>query len=191
MAPDNRTKKVGLIVGSLREHSFNRMIAAAIPELEESIAFESISLAELPLYNEDLDHGDGPEPVRRFREAIARVDGIMIVSPEYNSGIPGVLKNALDWASTPGKTAALRGKPTGLVGATPGVKGTILSQQQIRQTLEAIRAHVLPFEKMYISQVMDKVDAERRLLTDETTRKYLKRYVQRFSLWIDQVQTLD
>ena len=62
MAPDPRTKKVGLIVGSLREHSFNRMIAAAIPELEASIAFESISLADLPLYNEDLDHGDGPNP---------------------------------------------------------------------------------------------------------------------------------
>ncbi|MBM7569171.1 NADPH-dependent FMN reductase [Paenibacillus sacheonensis] len=191
MAPDAGTKKVGLIVGSLREHSFNRIIAAAIPELEESISFEPISIADLPLYNEDLDHGDGPEPVQRYREAIKRVDGIIIVSPEYNSGIPGVLKNALDWASTPSKTAALRKKPVGLVGATPGVKGTIQSQQQIRQTLEAIQAYVLPFQKMYISQVMDKVDVERRVLTDETTRKYLKRYVQQFILWIDQVHTLD
>lgn len=191
MALDWRTKKVGLIVGSLRENSFNRMIAAAIPELDDSIVYESISIADLPLYNEDIDHGDGPEPVQRFREAIKRVDGIIIVSPEYNSGIPGVLKNALDWASTPTKTAALRRKPVGLVGATPGVKGTILSQQQIRQTLEATQAFVLPFQKMYISQIMDKVDLERRLLTDEATRKYLKRYVQQFILWIDQVPSLD
>ncbi|WP_240545906.1 NADPH-dependent FMN reductase [Paenibacillus artemisiicola] len=191
MAPERRTKTVGLIVGSLREHSFNRIIAAAIPELDTSLAFEWIPLADLPLYNEDVDHGDGPEPVRRFREAINRVDGVIIVSPEYNSGIPGVLKNALDWASTPAKTAALRGKPVGLVGATPGVKGTILSQQQIRQTLEAIQARVLPFHKMYVSQVGDKVDAERRTLTDDTTRKYLKRYVQQFILWIDQARALD
>ncbi|MFC5651994.1 NADPH-dependent FMN reductase [Paenibacillus solisilvae] len=185
------TKKIGLIVGSLREHSFNRMIAEAIPELEASVEYEQISIAELPLYNGDLDRGDGPEPVRLFREAIQRVDGILIVSPEYNSGIPGVLKNALDWASTPTKTAALLRKPAGLVGATPGVKGTILSQQQIRQTLEAAQAYVLPFQKMYISQVMDKVDAERRELTDETTRKYLQRYVQQFIHWIDQVPALE
>ncbi|AJY74679.1 NADPH-dependent FMN reductase [Paenibacillus beijingensis] len=185
------TKKIGIIVGSLRENSFNRMIAETIPELEPSVEYELISLAELPLYNGDLDRGDGPESVRLFREAIKRADGIIIVSPEYNSGIPGVLKNALDWASTPTKTAVLRRKPAGIVGATPGVKGTILSQQQIRQTLEATQAYVLPFQKMYISQVMDKVDAQRRILTDETTRSYLQRYVQQFIHWIDQVPSLD
>ncbi|MDF2959663.1 MAG: NADPH-dependent reductase [Paenibacillus sp.] len=184
-------RKIGLLVGSLRENSFNRMIAATIPDLEDSVEYEHISIAELPLYNEDLDRGDGPESVRRFREAIQRVDGILIISPEYNSGIPGVLKNALDWGSTPTKTSVLRRKPAGLIGATPGVKGTILSQQQIKQTLEATQAYVLPFQKLYISQVMDKVDAERRKLTDETTRKYLQRYVQSFIQWIDQTALLD
>lgn len=184
-------KKIGIIVGSLREQSFNRIIAEAIPELAPAAEYEFISIDELPLYNGDLDKGPGPEPVQRFREAIGRSDGILIVSPEYNSGIPGVLKNALDWASTPTRTAVLLRKPAGVVGATPGAKGTMLAQQQIRQTLEAVQVFVLPFQKMYISQVMEKVDTDRRLLTDESTRKYLQRYAESFIRWIDQAPTLD
>jgi chromate reductase len=183
-------KKIGIIVGSLREHSFNRMVARTIPELEDSADYEFISIAELPLFNDDLDSGDGPETVQTYREAIRRMDGLLLVSPEYNSGIPGVLKNALDWASTPTQTAVLIGKPVGLIGATPGMKGTILSQQQIRQTIEATQAYMMPFQKIYISQIKDKIDAENGLLADEVTRKYVKRYVQQFIRWIDQVPLL-
>lgn len=185
------SKKIGIIVGSLREHSFNRMIANTIPDLVDSAQYELISIANLPLYNADLDRGEGPDQVKQYREAIQEADGILIVSPEYNSGIPGVLKNALDWASTPTKTAVLIHKTAGVIGATPGVKGTILSQQQIRQTLDATQSYVMPFQKMYISQVMDKIDANTHKLTDETTRKYLGRYVQTFIQWIDQVQQLN
>ncbi|CAM3282942.1 NADPH-dependent FMN reductase [Paenibacillus lupini] len=185
------TKKIGLIVGSLRELSYNGMIANTIPELVTAAEYEHISIAELPLYNADLDHGDGPDTVKFFREAIGRTDGILIISPEYNSGTPGVLKNALDWASTPTKTAVLIKKPVAVVGATPGVKGTILSQQQIRQTLEATQSYVLPHQKMYISEIINKVDQESRKLTDETTRKYLQRYVLSFFQWIDQVDRLN
>ncbi|WP_261305639.1 NADPH-dependent FMN reductase [Paenibacillus andongensis] len=184
-------KRIGIIVGSLRENSFNQMIANTIPELVDSAEYEYISIANLPLYNADLDHGEGPDPVMQYREAIQKTDGIIIVSPEYNSGIPGVLKNALDWASTPTKTAVLIHKPAGVIGGTPGAKGTILSQQQIRQTLDATQSYVLPAQKMYISQVLDKIDSDTRKLTDETTRKYLQRYVQSFMQWIDQVQRLN
>jgi chromate reductase len=187
----NMTKKVGLMVGSLRSGSYNKIIASALTELDDSVEYQWISIAELPLYNDDLDQGEVIEAVKKYRAAIEQVDGIIIVSPEYNSGIPGVLKNALDWASTPPMTAALRRKPVGVVGATTGPKGTILSQQQIRQTLEAIQAYVLPFHKMYISQVKDKIDTERGILTDETTRKYLQRYLQHFIRWIDQVPELE
>lgn len=185
------SKRIGIIVGSLRENSFNQMIANTIPELVDSAEYENISIANLPLYNADLDHGEGPDPVTHFREAIQKTDGILIVSPEYNSGIPGVLKNALDWASTPTKTAVLIHKPAGVIGATPGAKGTILSQQQIRQTLDATLSYVMPAQKMYISQITDKVDSNTRKLTDETTRKYLQRYVQSFLQWTSQVQRLN
>ncbi|MBA2937110.1 NAD(P)H-dependent oxidoreductase [Paenibacillus sp. CGMCC 1.16610] len=183
--------RIGIIVGSLRENSFNQMIANSIPELVDSVEYENISIANLPLYNADLDHGEGPVPVKHYREAIQKTDGILIVSPEYNSGIPGVLKNALDWASTPTKTAVLIHKPSGVIGATPGAKGTILSQQQIRQTLDAIQSYVMPAQKMYISQITDKIDSNTRKLTDDTTRKYLQRYVQSFVQWINQVQRLN
>ncbi|NQX63644.1 NADPH-dependent FMN reductase [Paenibacillus qinlingensis] len=185
------SKRIGIIVGSLRENSFNQMIANSIPELVDSAEFEYISIADLPLYNADLDLGEGPDPVKHYREAIRKTDGILIVSPEYNSGIPGVLKNALDWASTPTKSAVLINKPAGVIGATPGVKGTILSQQQIRQTLDATQSYVMPAQKMYISQITDKIDSITRKLTDESTRKYLQRYVQSFVQWINQVQRLN
>jgi chromate reductase len=185
------SKRIGIIVGSLRESSFNQMIANSIPELVDSAEYEYISIANLPLYNADLDHEEGPDPVKHYREAIQKTDGILIVSPEYNSGIPGVLKNALDWASTPTKTAVLIHKPAGVIGATPGAKGTILSQQQIRQTLDATLSYVMPAQKMYISQIMDKIDSNTRKLTDDTTRKYLQRYVQSFLQWINQVQRLN
>ncbi|MCU6792500.1 NAD(P)H-dependent oxidoreductase [Paenibacillus sp. WQ 127069] len=185
------SKRIGIIVGSLRESSFNQMIANSIPELVDSAEYEFISIANLPLYNADLDHEEGPDPVKHYREAIQKTDGILIVSPEYNSGIPGVLKNALDWASTPTKTAVLIHKPAGVIGATPGAKGTILSQQQIRQTLDATQSYVMPAQKMYISQVTDKIDSNTRKLTDDTTRKYLQRYVQSFLQWINQVERLN
>jgi chromate reductase len=185
------SKRIGIIVGSLRESSFNQMIANSIPELVDSAEYEFISIANLPLYNADLDHEEGPDPVKHYREAIQKTDGILIVSPEYNSGIPGVLKNALDWASTPTKTAVLIHKPAGVIGATPGAKGTILSQQQIRQTLDATQSYVMPAQKMYISQITDKIDSNTRKLTDDTTRKYLQRYVQSFLQWINQVERLN
>ncbi|OAS14813.1 NADPH-dependent FMN reductase [Paenibacillus oryzisoli] len=184
------SKRIGIIVGSLRENSFNQMIANTIPELLDSAQYELISIANLPLYNADLDLGDGPDTVKHYREAIQKTDGILIISPEYNSGIPGVLKNALDWASTPTKTAVLIHKPAGVIGATPGAKGTILSQQQIRQTLDATQSYVMPAQKLYISQITDKIDLTTQKLTDATTRKYVQRYVQTFLQWIDQVNLL-
>jgi chromate reductase len=185
------SKRIGIIVGSLRENSYNQMIANTIPELVDSAEYKFISIANLPLYNADFDQGEGPDPVMHFREAIQKTDGILIVSPEYNSGIPGVLKNALDWASTPTKTSVLIHKPAGVIGATPGAKGTILSQQQIRQTLDATQSYVMPAQKMYISQITDKIDSNTRKLTDEATRKYLQRYVQSFLQWTNQIQRLN
>ena len=167
------------------------MIANTIPELVDSAEYEYISIANLPLYNADLDHGEGPDPVKQYREAIQKTDGIIIISPEYNSGIPGVLKNALDWASTPTKTAVLIHKPAGVIGATPGAKGRFFHSSKSGKRWMPPRPMCMPFQKMYISQIMDKVDSDTRKLTDETTRKYLQRYVQSFLQWINQVQRLN
>jgi chromate reductase len=179
------TKTIGLICGSLRKSSYNRIIAQSLVDMEDNTEFRWIEIKDLPLFDEDLEVGGGPETVVSFKKAIQEVNGIIIVSPEYNSGIPGVLKNALDWASRPPKTSVLHGKPVGVIGATPGGLGTAFSQMQIRQTLEAIQAQVLPFQKVLISQVHVKIDSNQKVLTDDKTKRYLQSYLQQFLLWID------
>lgn len=113
------TKTIGLICGSLRKNSYNRIIAQSLTGMDDSHQFRWIEINDLPLFNEDLEISV-PKTVTSFKSAIQDVDGIIIVSPEYNSGIPGVLKNALDWASRPRESAVLSRKPVGLIGATPG-----------------------------------------------------------------------
>lgn len=185
------TKTIGLICGSLRKNSFNRIIANSLTDMDDSVQFHWIEIKDLPLFNEDLEVGGDPEPVTLFKSAIQDVDGIIIVSPEYNSGISGALKNALDWASRPPKSSVLSKKPVGLIGATPGGLGTAFSQMQTRQILEAMQVHILPFQKVLISQVHEKVDSEQNVLTDEKTKRYLQRYLEQFIYWIDHTPTLD
>ncbi|MBB3111565.1 chromate reductase [Paenibacillus phyllosphaerae] len=185
------TMKIGILVGSLRAHSYNRMVANTIPDLVPTAQFEHIAIGELPFYNSDLDQDEGPDAVKLFRDQVRAADGIIIVSPEYNAGMPGVLKNALDWASTKAAAGALIKKPAAIIGATPGPRGTIMGQQQIRHTLEGVQALALPYQRMYISEVMHKVDPAVGKLTDATTNKYLQRYVEAFVQWIDQVNLLD
>ncbi|WHY69776.1 NADPH-dependent FMN reductase [Neobacillus sp. SuZ13] len=181
------TKTIGLICGSLRKNSYNRIIAQSLTEMDDSLQFRWIEINDLPLFNEDLEISV-PETVTSFKSAIQDVDGIIIISPEYNSGIPGVLKNALDWASRPRESAVLSRKPVGLIGATPGGLGTAFAQLQIRQVLEAMQVHVLPFQKVLISQVHKKIDSEQKVLTDEQTKRYLQQYLHQFIQWINTLQ---
>ncbi len=181
-------KTIGLICGSLRKASYNRIIAETLPKLDDSVQFLQIEIGELPLFNEDLEVDGDPTTVTQFKQAIKQVDGLIIVSPEYNSGVPGVLKNAIDWASRPTKTSVLINKPVGIIGATPGGMGTAFAQIQLRQSLEQIHVQVLPFQKMLISQVHTKIDIEQRALTDEKTNTYLNRYLKQFIEWMHQNQ---
>jgi chromate reductase len=185
------TKTIGLICGSLRKNSYNRIIAQSLAKMDNSLEFRWIEINDLPLFNEDLEISDSQETVTLFKSAISDVDGIIIVSPEYNSGIPGVLKNALDWASRPRESSVLSKKPVGLIGATPGGLGTAFAQMQIRQILEAMQVNVLPFQKVLISQVHKKIDSDQKVLTDEQTIRYLQRYLQQFIHWIDHTPVLD
>lgn len=176
---------IGLLCGSLRTQSVNRLIAEWLAAESEAARFRWIDIAALPLFNEDLEAEGDPQPVKEMKAVIREVDGVLIVSPEYNSGISGVLKNAIDWASRPAKASVLLRKPIGLIGATPGGLGTALAQLQTRQVLESVQANVLPHAKLLISQVRDKVDMERRTITDEKTKQYVKRYVQQLVHWIE------
>ncbi|UHA71989.1 NADPH-dependent FMN reductase [Paenibacillus sp. 481] len=185
------SKKIGLICGSLRANSYNRIVGEAVAALDVPAEFHWIDIGNLPLFNEDLEGDNLPKSVAVFNNAVRQSDGILIVSPEYNSGMSGALKNALDWASRPPRSSVIHRKPVGLIGATPGGLGTAFSQRQIRQTLDAVQALVLPFQKVLISQVHEKIDAEQRVLTDEKTKQYVQRYVLQLINWIDNVPVLD
>jgi chromate reductase len=173
------------IAGSLRKASYNRALLRAATELApaevEIRAFER--LGELPLYDADLEARGVPEPVAALKSAMREADGILIATPEYNHSIPGVLKNAIDWASRPGGQAAYDGKPVGLMGATPGRGATIRAQAALRQSLGG-DAFLLGKPEVLIGQAAGKFDSEGRLI-DEATVRVVRVFLEAFAAWME------
>lgn len=171
--------------GSLRGGSYNRALLHAAHELApEGVEIETFDLAPIPLYNADLDtDAKCPEPVERFKETIGNADGLLVVTPEYNHGVPGVLKNAVDWASRPGRNSVLKGKPAGIMGASPGAIGTARAQEHLKQILEAPLAHVMPHPGVLVGGAKEKFGAEGRL-TDEATRSFVEDYLQELAGYV-------
>jgi chromate reductase, NAD(P)H dehydrogenase (quinone) len=136
------------ISGSLRRDSHNtRLLRAAAEMLPPGVELELFDgLAAVPPYDEDADGDPAPEGVERLRDAIATADALLISTPEYNASIPGVLKNAVDWASRPYPDNALRGKPVAVIGASTGLFGAIWAQAELRKSLRHTGAHVLDDE---------------------------------------------
>ena len=173
-SPLSEIKVLG-IAGSLREGSYNRALLRAArdlaPEGLEIRIFER--LADIPLYNEDVRaHGD-PEPVVALKEAIRRADALLWATPEYNYSIPGVLKNAIDWASRPPKDSPLNGKPVAIMGATTGLWGTVRSQMHLRQVCVFTNMHPLNKPQVLVARAASKFDDDGHL-TDETTRRFVR-----------------
>ena len=161
------------ISGSLRRNSHNTSLLRAAAELLPSGAeLEMAEIGELPLYSEDLDTDPAPESVRRFREAIASANAVVVSTPEYNASIPGALKNAIDWASRPFPENAFKGKPALVIGASTGLFGAVWAQAELRKVLNHIGADVIDTE-LPIGQAHESVgDAE---LTEDTAAAELER----------------
>jgi chromate reductase len=137
------------ISGSLRRDSHNTRLLRAAGEIveEQGADFEVFDgLKAVPPYDHDDDVGEGPVAVARLREAIAEADAILFVTPEYNSSIPGVLKNAVDWASRPRHENPLRNKPVAVLGASTGMFGAVWAQAELRKVLGATGARVAEVE---------------------------------------------
>ncbi len=136
------------LCGSLRSDSYNhKLLEAARAALPDGASLEIYEgLAALPAYNDDIEAHETPQAVSALRAAIAEADAVLVATPEYNSSIPGLLKNALDWASRPFPNNALRGKPAAVVGASTGLFGAVWAQAETRKVLEAIGARVLDEE---------------------------------------------
>ncbi|MDO8209897.1 NADPH-dependent FMN reductase [Conexibacter sp. CPCC 206217] len=136
------------IAGSVRRDSHNRkLLRAAAATLPSGVELELWDrLSELPHFDEDLEAGPVPAAVQELRDAIADADAVLISTPEYNAGMPGVLKNALDWISRPFETHPLRGKPVAVVGASTGLFGAVWAQAEVRRVTAHIGARVLDRE---------------------------------------------
>lgn len=169
--------------GSLRAASYNTALLREVVEmLPPTMQITIHSIADIPLFNEDVEAQGTPAAVTALHNAIRASDGVVMATPEYNHGIPGVLKNTLDWLSraTP---HAFYGVPTALLGASNGLIGTTRSQAATRQTLAALNSPCMPFPQVLVSRVQDKVDAGNRL-TDESTRKFIHVWLVEVERWM-------
>jgi chromate reductase len=175
------------ICGSLRKASLNRALLHAAQELAPAdMSIEVYDLHNIPLYDDDLRLEGEPEGVVHFKQAIANADALLISSPEYNYSIPGVLKNALDWASRPANDSPLRQKPAALMGAG-GMSGTMRGQLAIRQVFQFTQTLVMPGD-LPVQQSTQKFDGDLKL-TDERTREQLSRLLVGLAAWTRRLQT--
>jgi chromate reductase, NAD(P)H dehydrogenase (quinone) len=180
---DDKTLHVLGIAGSLRAGSFNRALLRAAEELApEGMEIRAFDIAPIPLYNGDVEARGDPEPVTALKAAIREADALLIATPEYNYGVPGVLKNAIDWASRPPDKTPLRGKPAAIMGASPGPHGTVRAQLQLRQTFVFTQTPALLAPEVLVARAHEKFDQEGRL-TDEATRGYVRKLLESLRDW--------
>lgn len=175
MKPGMSDRPVSLlgVAGSLRAGSWNKkLLAAAGTLLPEGAVMTTFDIAEIPLYNEDVRERGYPEPVAAFRAAIAACDALILVTPEYNYSVPGVLKNALDWASRP-PSPPFAGKVAATLGASPGMHGTVRGQNHLKEVLRGLGCIVQPRPEVYVGNAPERFNAEGEL-THEDTRKFVR-----------------
>src|SRR5213594_2065630 len=172
------------IAGSLRKGSYNRSLLRAavevVPAGLEIAVFDR--LAPIPLYNGDVEARGDPEPVAALKAAIREADALLVVTPEYNYGVPGVLKNAIDWASRPPDKTPLRGKPAAIMGASPGAYGTVRAQLQLRQAFVFTQTPALLAPEVLVARAHEKFDKEGRL-TDEASRGFVRQLLEALREW--------
>ena len=167
--------------GSLRRGSYNRALLRAATELAPPALHIVIhELDGIPLYNGDIEATGAPPSVVQLRDAIRQADGLLIATPEYNHGVPGVLKNAIDWLSRPPSDSALNGKVAALMGASPGITGTARAQSQLRQAFVFTNTYALLQPEVLVGRAHEKFDADGRPV-HQATRDFLATFVQRFA----------
>ena len=177
------------ICGSLRKGSFNAMLQRALPSLapEGMTITPAPSFAEFPLYNADIQNSTGfPAPVNALADAIRAADGVIFCSPEYNFGIPGPLKNAIDWVSRlPNQPFA--GKPVAMQSVSPGPVGGARMQYDLRRSMMFLDAFTLNKPEIFIGNCASRIDEKTGEIKDEATRGFIKQQLAAFAIFIARV----
>ncbi len=181
--------KVGFLVGSLARGSINRLLASALAKLApHELVLNEIAIRDLPLYSYDYDNAY-PQAAQTFKQAIADVDAVLFVTPEYNRSIPGALKNAIDWASRPYGQNAFARKPSAVIGTSPGAIGTAVAQQHLRSVLSFCNSPQMNAPEAYIQFKPGLITAD-GTVTDESTAGFLRGFMQELHTFIVRVYTV-
>jgi chromate reductase len=174
------TYNVGVLIGSLSKDSINRRLFVALQRLapEADLRLSEIPIGDLPLYNRDVD-ADYPQEGKALKHAIEAADAVMLVTPEYNRSVPGALKNALDWASRPWGQNSFKGKPSAVIGTSPGSVGTAVAQQHLRSVLSFLASPELAQPEAYV-QTTKGLIADDGEITNATTAEFLTSWLKAF-----------
>jgi len=176
------------IAGSLRRASYNRgLIRAAIDAAPSGVTVLAYDLADIPMFNSDVEAEGDPPPVAGFKRAIQSADSLLIATPEYNHCVPGVLKNAIDWASRPARQSVLTGKPVAIMGASSGRGATARAQAHLRDGLAYTNGLVLPLPEVLVGLAGERFD-EAGNLTDEVTRQEVRDLLVSLATWTRRLQ---
>jgi chromate reductase len=182
---DNPIKILGF-AGSLRKDSYNKaLLNAAMKLMPKKTKLEIFDLEEIPLFNQDLENRM-PQKVKQFKAKIRVADALLIVTPEYNYSVPGVLKNAIDWASRPPGNNSFEGKPVAIMSASPGTLGGARAQYHLRQVLVSLNMHAINRPEVIVAFADEKID-EKGNLTDERTRKRIKQLLESLIDWTERL----
>lgn len=181
--------EVAVLIGSLRDRSYNNRLALALQKLGPADwSYVEVPIDKVPYYDED-EQQPLPASVKQLKEAIAGSDALIIVTPEYNRSVPGVLKNAIDWASRPKAENAFMGKPTLVAGTSPGSIGTAVAQAHLRNMLAYLDAPAMGQPEVYISfDPDDLIDMEGNVSVKDT-EEFLRKVMGSFEEWVLQVRS--
>lgn len=176
---------VAVITGSLRKQSYSRKMGrAAIKLAPPGMKLSIVEIGDMQHYNEDLE-SDPPATFTRFRERISAADGVLFVTPEFNRGMPGVLKNCIDVGSRPWGKSIWAGKPAAVISVSPGAVGGFGAHHALRQSVMSVGVVTMAHPETYIGGV-DKMFDEAGELTDASTRDFVTDFMRRFLVWIQQ-----
>lgn len=185
---EKETFRILALAGSLRQGSYNRGLLRTAEELAPDwVEVRFFDIGTLPFFNEDLEAVSDPEAVRRFKEAIRNANAVLIATPEYNGAVPGVLANAIDWASRPRGQSVLRNKLVAVMGAVLGRSGSVNAQAALRGALSRIGAIVVPDPQVLVPHASRLFD-EQVNLRDEETREEIRQLVEAVAHWCRRVQ---
>ena len=182
-------RKISILgfAGSLRKGSYNKaLLRAALEQVPKDATLEIFDLEGIPPFNQDHEQNP-PERVRLFKQKIRAADAILIATPEYNYSIPGVLKNAIDWASRPYGDNSFEGKPVAIMSAAGGMLGGSRAQYQLRQTFVFLDMHPLNRPEVIVPAVHEKVDQDGKV-TDEKTRQKIRELLEALVKWTKKLQ---